>query len=280
MYLNEKSWEILQAKKDEINNGLMQFIGIYGLLCRKYGNMEVLVPKKTNIKLYGNNFTFEKWLGELKHRDVEAYRLFMIFWKNIVWYEPEEDFEFIYEKQYLTGAMEAVISDSFIISLCVDHKWEKDKIEGNLYSLIEDRSQKAEINNLYTQEQVNFEPYLTFLKTVRLKIYSYKDLWEKRSKLFPYLEFCPSIEKEIVSLETFYINQVLCKLKELNEYSREYSGQRFRPELLTKTTPETNETLKKYAQQHTFYDQDNKSHLATTIRFFRYAAKHEAAYQY
>ena len=262
MYINEKSWEVHQAIDTEIECALLQFIKLYSVLGEKYGAVALLVPDNMNLNLYSKSFALGKWLARLQQSDREAYRVFMGFWQRKVVYQVDDEYEFTSDSHTFTGAMEAAINDSFIISLCIDEMWKRERLEGNLYCLLEDSNRKVTVDNLYMAEQLLCDSYISFFKNKEAKIYSYDDLWEKREKLFPHLEFCPSVEKNLKELQISYINQVMIKLTELNRYSQKYSGEKFRPELLTKITLESERTLKEYAKEHTFYDIDKKSYLA------------------
>ena len=95
-----------------------------------------------------------KWLARLQQSDREAYRVFMGFWQRKVVYQVDDEYEFTSDSHTFTGAMEAAINDSFIISLCIDEMWKRERLEGNLYCLLEDSNRKVTVDNLYMAEQL------------------------------------------------------------------------------------------------------------------------------
>ena len=87
--------------------------------------------------------------------------------------------------------------------------------------------------------------------------------WERRKKFFPHLYFCPSVEEDFGVLESFYLNQIMRKLKELENYCVKYAGVKFNPTQLTKTTTESKVTMKKYKDEHTFMDEEGAMHIVS-----------------
>lgn len=206
-------------------------------------------------------YPLAKWLAET---DADCKRSFLSFWQKRVSYTPEEEYEFSYHGERMEGATEAVLSDSFVISPCLKSEWESPELNGEFFSLKEDTTQELVVPNLYKHEQL-LEP---FYKTVlsrysAIKVQSYEELWRMREKLFPHLVFCPSVEKNLSNLEFFYINQVVKKLTELEQYCADNLNKPFDKDLLTKTTPETEATLQKYKKEHTFWDEERCAHLAS-----------------
>ena len=120
------------------------------------------------------------------------------------------------------------------------------------------------VRNVFSASQLAEEPLAAALKaTFAVTIYTYEELWERRSRLFPHLRFCPSVRRDLENLEKSYIRQIVKKLSELEEYSSKYQGLPFRPDHLTKTTPESDTTMEMYQKQHTFRDENDVEYQAS-----------------
>lgn len=266
MYLNEKAWEVQQEDQYAVRKALIRFLQIYKALANDFHLINIYVPENEELYLRSTAYSIGKWLSET---DIEYKRLYLSFLQKRITYREEDEYEVIYEKEILKGGTEAVLNDSFLISVCFNESWEKDSITAQFFSLLDMREQTIIIDNVFYKEQLYREPIYRKLKSTReIKVYSYSDLWKRREELFPHLRFCPSVEKDFGKLEKLYLGQVIKKLMELEEYSAGNSGLKFNPDLLTKTTPEGESTLQKYRKQHTFCDDDGTEYLASWhIRF-------------
>lgn len=151
-----------------------------------------------------------------------------------------------------------------MLSICLDDRWKRAEIPAVLFSLADNAESPVVVRNVFSAAQLAEEPLAAALKaTFAITIYTYEDLWERRSRLFPHLRFCPSVKRDLENLEKSYIRQIVKKLSELEEYSSKYPGQPFRPELLTKTTPESDSTMDMYQQRHTFRDENGVEYEAS-----------------
>lgn len=125
------------------------------------------------------------------------------------------------------------------------------------------RAAKSAIINITDIEQLkSIEQILKKEKEIVL-IYTYEELWNRREELFPFLDFCPSVEKNMRGLQRGYLEQVYRKLSELNEYCKNYGKKPFDKELLSKTTPGSEKTMQQYEEEHTFIDNSGKKHVVT-----------------
>lgn len=261
MYLNERSWEAADISPYVLRNALAEFVKLYGVLAGRYGLSAVYVPAGNEPYLRSVTYTLAKWLSET---DREYRRLFLSFWQKRIIYQPEDEYEARCGSVGFLGAAEAILQDSFLISLRCEEKWEKETLCFYFYSLSEDKEVLAEVSNVSAGDQLEREPLRSLLKRMQdIPIYSYGELWDKRKELFPNLAFCPSVERDFQKLETMYLTQVMRKLRELNGYAGSYGGGPFLPERLSKTTPESEETLKQYREEHTFADENGNQHVAS-----------------
>lgn len=261
MYLNEKAWEAEPENLYEASDALKNFLDMYKVLAGAYGRPEVYVPSEDEPYFRSVTYSVAKWLSEV---DIEYRRLYLSFWNRRCVYTPDDEYE-VYEGQTaLRGGTEAVLNDSFMLSICLDDRWERPEIPAVLFSLADNAESPVVVRNVFSASQLAEEPLAAALKaTFAVTIYTYEELWERRSRLFPHLRFCPSVRRDLENLEKSYIRQIVKKLSELEEYSSKYPGLPFRPEHLTKTTPESDTTMEMYQKQHTFRDENDVEYQAS-----------------
>lgn len=261
MYLNEKSWEIQGENPYGISEAIKEFLQICKEMFEKFHIAYIYVPSEEEPYLRSAVYTISKWLSEV---DIEYKRLYLSFWNKRVVYEEEGEFELSYQNEVLRGGTQAVINDSFMISVGFSEKWKKNKIQAQLFSLAEDKESEVIVPNLYQKEQLMLQPFAGIMQAVsRIQVYSYEELWERRTNFFPHLVFCPSVKKDMDKLETSYLHQIIRKLQEIDCYVEKYGTKEFRPELLTKTTLESERTLEQYQKEHTFRDEIGREYLVS-----------------
>lgn len=261
MFLNERAWNAEQENKYVIIEALKEFLCVYKELIYKYKVEGIFVPDNQERMIRSSIYPLDKWLAET---DIEYRRMFLSFWDRRIIYHPEEEFEFLYNGERIEGATEAILSDSFIISPCITETWKVKELEGKFFSLYEDSEQELTVINVYNRDQLAQEDLRTMLERhTNITISSYDELWQRREKMFPHLEFCPSVKKNLQELECTYITQVVKKLYELERYCENNEGKPFDKDALSKTTLESEATLQKYRTQHTFYNEDKVPYLAS-----------------
>lgn len=261
MYLNEIAWNAKQDNPYIVQHALHEFLKITWKLACEYHLEGVYVSSKQEFQLKSTIYPLAKWMADV---DKDERMRMLSFWNKRIVYEPEDECEVLYNGDVMCGGTEAVMMDSFMISSCLTEEWRKESIDGILYTVDEDTEEIVSIVNVYGENQLNDAHIQEILLKYRSPlIYSYDEIWRKRAELFPKLSFCPSVEEDLKHLEVSYIHQVVRKLLELERYCEKYLDRPFRKELLTKTTPESDETLKKYTKEHTFTDVYGQKYLAT-----------------
>lgn len=261
MYLNEKAWETELCDPYKAKEAMKRFLDLYKDLALDFHITGIFVPENEELYFRSPTYPIAKWLSEA---DIEYKRLYMSFWQRRKTYRMEDDFEVSYKKDVLKGGTEAVLNDSFMISICLDGSWEESEISARLFSLADETDIPIMIKNAFDREQLKSEPFFSILKEAQtVKIFSYMDLWDRRQSLFPHLKFSPSVGKDLEAMELSYIHQVVKKLLELDRYCERYGSLKFQPKFLTKTTVETERTLQQYKKEHTFKDEQGVEYLAS-----------------
>ena len=94
----------------------------------------------------------------------------------------------------------------------------------------------------------------------RRSVASARDLWDRRDTLFPHLEFCPSIEGQIMGLRPSEprFQQVVNKLFDLENYFAGWVAGGFDPNAFAKCKPASRETIACYSNDYRYitYDAD------------------------
>lgn len=88
----------------------------------------------------------------------------------------------------------------------------------------------------------------------RESVSSADDLWLRRDQLFPHLDFCPEVEKTLLTFDAGspHLRQILLRLFELERAFASWNRSPVHPAFVTsKCTPETPQTLLEEANDHT-----------------------------
>jgi hypothetical protein len=89
----------------------------------------------------------------------------------------------------------------------------------------------------------------------RIAVRDGRDLWDKRKELFPALELCTEVRGQLAGFKSGdpALRQIVKRLMQMQAFFVNWQGAPIGPDSLpTKCTPESGETMKKYANEHTF----------------------------
>lgn len=260
MYLNEQSWYVQQEDSYVIDEKIKKFLDVYAWIKRKNPRKEIFVPEGEQLYIKSSSYPLAKWLS---NADREYRRLYLSFWNKRITYKVEDEYEVRVDNEILKGGTEAHLNDSFMLSIGLDSKWEQKTINALLCSVCEEEKQIS-LKNVYCREQLDeIDIQKNFYKKEIEAIKTYEELWKQRDQLFPHLCFCPSIEKDFSVLQISYLDGIIKKLLELEEYCVNFAGKIFDPSKLTKTTLESESTLNQYKKEHTFIDEKGIEYLAS-----------------
>ncbi|MGL4376229.1 MAG: hypothetical protein ACRCT1_07320, partial [Microcoleaceae cyanobacterium] len=91
------------------------------------------------------------------------------------------------------------------------------------------------------------------------------DLWERKSELFPHLEFCDRVEKQLEKLavqKPIFQQKILTRLSELEKAAQNWTEGNFNiKNLPSKVTPESESRLKDFVSELTFICPDGVPRL-------------------
>ncbi len=111
----------------------------------------------------------------------------------------------------------------------------------------------------------HFAIHAGWIRTRRQRsIASGHDLWERRSRLFPHLEFCPSVEAQLLALRPSEprFHQIIDKLFDLETYFAGWTSGGFDPRAFPKCNPASPETLSSYPEDYRFSTEDGRNVVA------------------
>lgn len=91
-----------------------------------------------------------------------------------------------------------------------------------------------------------------------------RDLWDRRAELFPHLDFCHEVQRQLGALDagSLELANVVRRLIDLDEAFGQWDGTPIHPNFVpSKCTPETPQTLAEEAAEHTATRPDGRSQL-------------------
>lgn len=99
----------------------------------------------------------------------------------------------------------------------------------------------------------------------RRSIASGHALWEARGRLFPHLEFCPSVQAQLLTLRSSNprFQQVIDKLFHLEEYFAGWVSGGFDSDAFPKCNPASPETLSRYPADYQFSTENGQNVVAS-----------------
>jgi hypothetical protein len=168
--------------------------------------------------------------------------------------------------QQAMGCRAAWAASEVAVSLDSDVRWQTPFLEAQLAVLGESgevEEQVAQIRNVARAEDVKH--HAAWLGSrVRRSIADARDLWRRRGELFPHLEFCTEVEGQLSRLDagSDELRNAVTRLFELQDAFASWAGRPIDPTFApTKCTPESPQTLKEEAAEHTFTLENGSRHL-------------------
>jgi hypothetical protein len=156
--------------------------------------------------------------------------------------------------------------DNLAISFNSDPKWNSSYLDLEFTSL--DDSGKlidTQIKVNHASLEVHIDEHQDWIKQrTQLVIKDGKELWNRKEELFPNLEFCKSVEKQLENIRTrqLELQPVIKALFELQNCSQNWNNGAFSTEgYLIETSGESEPTLNQYSRQRTFRCPDGKERL-------------------
>jgi hypothetical protein len=90
---------------------------------------------------------------------------------------------------------------------------------------------------------------------LKIEVYNGLDLWNRKEELFPSLEFCENVNKQLQEIGNGepILKQIIKRLLELEEYCKSWTAGSFNSDTIPcKVSPESNSRLKQFKEELTF----------------------------
>jgi hypothetical protein len=174
--------------------------------------------------------------------------------------------EFYYQGQLTIGLGVAYLLDTLAISFISDQFWDLSYLQLDLIQLNDnDDIINQAVDIRHASLDIHVKDHSKWIQErIRTGIIDGEDIWERRKELFPSLEFCENVSKQIQSLDygTPMVRQVEKKLFELENYCKIWTNGAFNLDLLpSKATPESDSRLQQLEQKLTFECPDGKKRI-------------------
>lgn len=223
--------------------------------------------------ILADNYPLRQWLNDRNVDKIE--RLFI---KNLVRKSPFSaevahpeiqaiednigDIEFRYRGQSAIGLGVAYLLNTLSISLLSDQPWDTPYIEIEMTRL-DDEDEVARVRHISAKNHVT-EHSEWIANKIRQNIQDGVDLWQSKAELFPHLEFCLNVERQLEQMVATnpIFQQILKRLSELEEAAHNWTEGSFNLDSLpSKVTPESESRLKDFSHKLTFMCPDGVSRL-------------------
>lgn len=172
------------------------------------------------------------------------------------------DIEFRYRGESAIGLGVAYLLNTLSISLLSDQPWDTPYIEIEMTRL-DDEDEVATVRHISEKNHIREHSHWITNK-IRQNIQDGVDLWQSKAELFPHLEFCLNIERQLEQMRATnpIFQQILKRLSELEEAAHNWTEGSFNLDSLpSKVTPESESRLKDFSQKLTFMCPDGVSRL-------------------
>lgn len=178
------------------------------------------------------------------------------FWEDAA-EEIKDEFnlsEVLYQEEAAMGLTFAFVSDALVVSLLSESKWDCSRLELQLRHLDDNEELIEESVEIpHASRSVHLGEHADWIKNrIRIILRNGSELWQRRSELFPHLEFCESVrpQVEILNATNPMFRQVMKRLFKLEEYCQSWTSGPFNKDALgSKATPESDSRLRDFAEQ-------------------------------
>lgn len=172
------------------------------------------------------------------------------------------DYEYSYEGKKVIGLGVAHLLNALAISFRSAACWDSSHISVDIISA-EDNDEKVEI--FHACRKAHVEEHANWIQSyTQVEVRKGVDLWQCKEDLFPHLQFCDAVEKQLQTLlaNDRMLQSVTRRLWELENYSNNWSSGAFDLNTLpSKATPESDSRLKQFKKELTFECPDGESRL-------------------
>lgn len=210
------------------------------------------------------NYPIAKWLNDpvvsrehrtyLRNRLTQAPTL-----RNEDVLQLEEDAEvwdFRFKGRSAIGLGAAFRLDGIAVSVLSDSEWDTARLHIDVSRLDADEEiLEASEPIRHAAATRHLDEHLDWVTHSRRTVRDFTDMWDRRSSLFPSLDFCDDIKKQLegISPGDPRWHAILKRLWTIEDYFSDWTTGSFSPdEIACKTTPESQATLDQFSSCRTF----------------------------
>ncbi|MEM7757188.1 MAG: hypothetical protein AAF298_03525 [Cyanobacteria bacterium P01_A01_bin.40] len=190
------------------------------------------------------------------------------FWNDVAEsYKDKFDLSQVwYEEQEAQGLGFALIIDGLAISLNSGEKWNYSQLQLKLIRMNEhDDLIDEQVENIHACCKDHIKEHVAWIKTrIRSNINNGKELWNRKQELFPNLEFCDSVKKQLENILSGQpeLRLIVKALFILQNGSQNWQASIFSLEQYAiEESGESQPTLEKYSKERTFICPDGQKRL-------------------
>lgn len=174
--------------------------------------------------------------------------------------------EFKHQGTQASGLGIAYLLEIMALSLASEQCWDCSRLQMEVRRLDENGEVIDEIVDIIHASRSNHvQEHADWIKNrIRLGVRDGVELWNRREELFPRLEFCEDVGKQIQSLGigNSMLRMVVKRLFELEDYCKSWRTGAFNSDNLpSKATPESESRLRQFEQELTFKCPDGEKRL-------------------
>ncbi len=208
------------------------------------------------------------WHEEI--RDLRSNNVPIKFWATLFNVNCLSGILFLYKSQEAQGLGFALIIDGLAISFHSESKWHYSQLNLKVRRLDEnDELIDESVEIVHASSKNHVKQHKSWIQTrIRSTINDGKELWSRKQELFPNLEFCDSVQKQLEDILSgqLELQPVVKTLLTLQNYCQTWNSGSFniQPSVL-ECSPESQQTLNnsKYKQQREFICPDGQRRLFT-----------------
>jgi hypothetical protein len=165
--------------------------------------------------------------------------------------------QFYFQKEEAVGLGFALISDALAVSLLSDSKWDCSRLKLEVTQIDEyEELIDRQLELFHASRSSHIQEHGNWIQNrTRISVNDGFELWNSRKELFPSLEFCENVSKQIQSLNPGnpMLRQVIKRLLELENCCQNWKSGAFDLDSLhSKATPESKSRLKQFQDELTF----------------------------
>jgi len=169
--------------------------------------------------------------------------------------------EFRYQGKPAIGLGIAYMLNTIAISLLSEACWDYSYLDLDVVSLEDD---DKEITIIHASRKEHVQSHIDWIKTRLNSNIDGQALWNQKDELFPNLQFCDSVERQIqgLSIGNSMLEHVKSRLRKLQQYAESWTEDGFNSNKLScSASPESEATLKQYSYERTFLCSDGRKRI-------------------